>query len=415
MKKILYVLHSGITGGTFLTNKDLMRNVQEKYEIYLLTAENNDFKIYEYSENELKFIRKYSRHLNINVSINDSDIELHEWDAKEFHNSWFSFIYFDILTKFDIDIIHIRHLINHSFDLPQVAKKLDIPVMLSLHDFYFICPFYVLLNENNQYCAGKCSDNIDNCYCPLYTLENINSKEIIPQWRENVLKMFSYVDYFITTSEIVKKLFLDIYNDTTIINSDNFKVIEHGRDFPKLNENYYEIPSFKKPIKILCPSNHLNIMKGSKLIKQIKIEDKNNLIEFHYLGNCHDNIEEYGISHGRFERDEFYKKVKEIEPSFIGIFSVWPETFCHTLTEAWSCGIPVIGTNIGVIEDRIKTNNGGWIIDRNNPKSIFGILEDIIENKKYLEMAHNVSKINLKDTKTMADEYMIVYDLMLTR
>ena len=33
MKKILYVLHSGITGGTFLTNRDLMGNVEGEYEI----------------------------------------------------------------------------------------------------------------------------------------------------------------------------------------------------------------------------------------------------------------------------------------------------------------------------------------------------------------------------------------------
>ena len=51
MKRILYVLHSGVTGGTFLTNKDLMRNVQKDYEIYLLTAEYNDLKIYRYYEN----------------------------------------------------------------------------------------------------------------------------------------------------------------------------------------------------------------------------------------------------------------------------------------------------------------------------------------------------------------------------
>lgn len=415
MKKILYVLHSGITGGTFLTNKDLMRNVQENYEIYLLTAENNDFKIYEYSKNELKFIKKYPRHLNVNVPINDSKIELHEWNAKEFHNSWFSFIYFDILTKFDIDVIHIRHLINHSFDLPQVAKKLGLPVMLSIHDFYFICPFYVLLNENNQYCSAECGDNNENCYCPMYTLENINSKETIPQWRENVLEMFSYVDYFVTTSEIVKKLFLEVYEDRTIINPDNFKVIEHGRDFPELDEVYNEIPSFEKPVKILCPANHLNIMKGSELIKQIKQEDTQDLIEFHFLGNCHDGIEEYGISHGRFERDDFYLKVEEIKPSFIGIFSIWPETFCHTLTEAWSCGIPVIGTNIGVIEDRIEKNNGGWIIDMDNPKMIFDLLDDIIENEKYAKMVSNVSKIGLKDTKTMALEYIEIYDSMLNK
>lgn len=413
MKKILYVLHSGVTGGTFLTNKDLMRNVEKDYEIFLLTAENNDFKIYNYSKNELNFIKKYPRHLNINVPINDSTIDSHIWDAKEFHNSWYSFIYFDILTKFDIDLVHIRHLINHSFDLPQVAKKLDIPVMLSFHDFYFICPFYVLLDEDNQYCAGNCNDNGDNCYCPMPSLGNIHSKEIISQWRENVLEMFSYVDYFVTTSEIVKNLFLDIYKERTVINSDNFKVIEHGRDFPELDKSYYEVPTFEKPIKILCPANHLNIMKGSELIKNIKLQDKNDMIEFHFLGNCHDNIENYGISHGTFERDEFFMKVDEIKPSFIGIFSIWPETFCHTLTEAWSCGIPVIGTNIGVIEDRICKNNGGWIIDRNNPKMIFNMLKNIIENEKYFEMVGNVSKIKLKDTKSMAFEYLQLYKLML--
>ncbi len=413
MKKILYVLHSGVTGGTFLTNKDLMSVVQKNYEVYLLTAESNHLKVYKYSENKLSFIKKYPRHLNINVPIDDSDIDLHEWNAIEFHNSWLSFIYFDILTKFNIDIIHIRHLINHTFDLPQVAKKLGIPVMLSIHDFYFVCPFYVLLDENNQYCAGKCRDNNENCYCPMDSLGNINSKEIISKWRENVLKMFSFADYFVTTSEIVKKLFLDIFTDESIINSDNFKVIEHGRDFPELTKIYYEIPSFEKPIKILCPANHLNIMKGSQLIKQIKLEDENNLIEFHFLGKCHDNVEDYGISHGTYERDDFYKKVNEIKPSFIGIFSIWPETFCHTLTEAWSCGIPVIGTNIGVIEDRIRKNNGGWIIDRNNPKIIFDILEDIIKNNEYAEIADNVSKINLKDTKTMASEYIKIYELML--
>lgn len=413
MKKILYVLHSGVTGGTFLTNRDLMRNVENDYEIYLLTAEDDDFKVYRYFENELKIIKKYPRHLKLNVAIDESDIDIHVWNAQEFHNSWFSFIYFDILTKFNIDIVHIRHLINHSFDLPQVAKKLDIPVMLSFHDFYFICPFYVLLDENNQYCEGKCSDNNCNCYCPWDYLENIHSKEIISKWRENVLEMFSYVDCFVTTSEIVKKLFLDIYCDSSVINSDNLKVIEHGRDFPDLDRVYYEIPTFEKPVKILCPANHLNVMKGSELIKNIKREDKDGLIEFHFLGNCHDGLWDYGISHGTFQRDDFSRKVAKIKPSFIGIFSIWPETFCHTLTEAWSCGIPVIGTNIGVIEDRIVKNNGGWIIDRDNPKRIFDLLEDIIENEKYLEMVDNVSKIYLKDTKEMAGEYLKIYDLML--
>lgn len=414
MKKILYVLHSGVTGGTFLTNKDLMKNVEKEFDVYLLSAENKFLKLFSFSNNKLKLIRKYHRNYGINVETEETETNNISWSAKDFHNSWLSNIYFEILVNYNIDIVHIRHLINHSFDLPQVAEKLNIPIVLSLHDFYFLCPFYTLLDENYNYCAGECSHNKKNCYCPMDSLSDINSKEFISEWRVNVLKMFNYINVFVTTSFFVKDLFLSIYSNEDIINNNNFKVIEHGRDFPKLKKQMFEIPSSNKPIKILCPANHLNIMKGSQLIKRIKEEDNKNLIEFHFLGNCHDGIEEYGFSHGTFERDEFHKKVEEIKPSFVGIFSIWPETFCHTITEAWSCGIPVIGTNIGVIQDRILKNKGGWIVDRNNPKKAYEYMAEIFENKEeYLEIANNIKTMDLKDTKMMSIEYIQIYNNLL--
>ena len=398
MKRILYVLHAGTTGGTFLTNKDLMKNVEKKFDIFLLSAEYNNLNLFKYKNNELKLIKQYSRNEN--------------WSAKNFHSSWLTYIYFNILNEFKIDLIHIRHLINHSFDLPQIAKKLNIPVVLSFHDFYFICPYYVLLDENTKYCAGICEDNNFSCYNPLKSLNDLNSKEIISQWREEVLKLFNYVDCFVTTSDFVKNLFLSIYPEIT--NISYFKVITHGRDFHKLNEDYFEVPSKNKPIKILCPANHLNEMKGSELIKQIKKEDKGNKLEFHFLGNCHNGVEEFGIDHGTFESDDFYNKVKEIKPSFIGIFSIWPETFCHTLTEAWSSGIPVIGSNIGVIEERIQKENGGWIIDINDSKRAYEkILEVGNDKKEYIKVQKQVSKMIFKTTKEMADEYLEIYKKLL--
>ena len=414
MKKILYVLHSGITGGTFLTNKDLMKNVEKNYIVYLLGAENDYFRLFKYYKKKLKLIKEYPRNLKLNVTINESNFESDKWSAKKYHNSWLTYIYFDILTNFEIDIVHIRHLINHSFDLPQIAKKLNIPVVLSMHDFYFLCPFYTLLDENNNYCGGICPDNNKNCYVPMNSLNDINSKEIIHEWREKVLKMFSYIDYFVTTSDIVKNLFLSIYTDEKIINKDNFKVIEHGRDFSNRKRKYYEIPNLNNKIKILCPANHLNIMKGSEVIKAIKKEDTDNLLEFHFLGNCHDGIEEYGINHGTFERDEFYKKVDKIKPSFVGIFSIWPETFCHTITEAWSCGIPVIGSNIGVIEDRILKNNGGWIIDRNNAKKAYDSIIEISKNTdEYTDMINNIKSIKFTSTFEMSQNYLEIYQNLL--
>ena len=399
MGKILYVLHSGRDGGTFQTNEDLMRNIVDLHDVFLLAAESDKLELFQYSNESFISLKIYQRNK--------------KWSAKHFHNNWLSYIYYDIFLNYDFDLVHIRHLIFHNFDLPRIAKKLNIPVVFSLHDFYLICPFYILLNENKKFCKGICNDNSINCYTSFKILDDINSKELINEWRLNVADLFNYVDYFVTTSDFVRDLFISVYPQLSEL---NFEVIEHGRDFLNPEKKYYEIPSLDKPIKILCLANNLNLEKGYGVIKGIINEDTNSLLEFHFLGNCRSDITKYGINHGTFIRDEFYKKVDEIKPSFIGIFSIWPETFCHTITEAWSCGIPVLGSNIGVIQDRIIKNNGGWIIDIDDYKKSYEIILNIVKDEDcYLKIIDSISKMKLKSTYEMANDYLEIYDKLLER
>ena len=72
------------------------------------------------------------------------------------------------------------------------------------------------------------------------------------------------------------------------------------------------------------------------------------------MGIISDDLEDVGIYHGKYKNEEFCETVNKIKPSFIGIFSICPETYCHVLTEAWSCGIAVLATNIGALKDRRK-------------------------------------------------------------
>lgn len=413
LKRILYVLHSGMSGGTFHTTMDLMKNLNDSYDILVLGAESDSLRLYDFSNGNLELIKKYSRDFKLRESSSHASTLANKWSANDFHDSWTTYIYFEILIKYNIDIVHIMHLINHSFDLPQVADKLNMPVILSIHDYYFLCPFYTLVDENNKYCKAKCNNNNENCYLPWDILDDVNSKEIILKWRENILKMFSFIDYFIAPSELIKELFFTIYDNRKIINNDNFKIIEHGRDFPKIAKTFYEIPSKEKPIKILCLANNLDTLKGADVIKNIKKCDSDNLIEFHFLGSCKEDLSRYGIPHGRYEQDEFYDKVYEIKPSFIGIFSISPESFCHTLTEAWSCHIPVIGSNIGVIKDRIIKNSGGWIVDINNPKTTYNSIMAISKNlKEYHDIVENLKSMNFKSISEMVSEYVEIYKLV---
>lgn len=367
---ILFVLHEkiGTIGGTGFTNLDVINNLDDKFQAFILTSDGEDFELWKVGST-LEKIANFNYHA----------------EKHEFLDSKLATIYEEILSKLDIRIIHINHLINHTFDLVELANKKDIPYVLSIHDFYYICPSIHLIDENFNYCEFKCGD------CKY--------ENILKKWREYSFKLLKYAYLNIVPSSSVIKTYRLIFSDLN-----NFKLIEHGRNIkksdikPKLTKN---------PIKIAIPG-HISQHKGSLLIKKLKKLDKNNLLEFHFMGTTIPNLNKYGVNHGRYEREDFNKVISEINPSFIAILSTCPETFSHTLTESWMTGIPVIATNLGALKERISKTGGGWLVDYKNPQKIYDTILSI-DDETYLKKVENISKIKFKSIEDMASEYNKVY------
>lgn len=390
-KRILYILHA-FGGGTSQTNEDLMQHVEKEYECYLLYQKNNKMSLLKY---------KNKKYINIGIwNINSN------WSIDKLYDEKFEKMYYQILKNLNVDLIHIRHLINHTFDLPNVAHKMNIPIILSFHDFYFICPSYCLLDGDFNYCGAICNENSIRCVSFLNMGEIKDLRSYVDVWRYNIFKLFSKINSFVTTSKIVKDLFLSVFPE---MQDENFHIIEHGRDFLEEYSNTHSIPSEGDPIKILFPGI-LKEHKGSEVIREIKELDKESKLEFHFLGKIPDSLSNVGIYHGEYDRGNFSKKVSEIKPSFIGIFSIWPETYCHTLTESWSCNVPVISSKIGVIEDRMLKNDGGWFIDIRNPHSAYNdILKISNDTEGYIKIQKNLKNINFKNSEKMAEDYLKIY------
>jgi hypothetical protein len=86
------------------------------------------------------------------------------------------------------------------------------------------------------------------------------------------------------------------------------------------------------------------VHKGARFLRKLEQVDAEKRLEFHFLGNVVGECRDLGVNHGPYERGKFNDRVREIGPSFIGIFSVCPETYCHTLKEAWAAGVPVLAS-----------------------------------------------------------------------
>ena len=103
----------------------------------------------------------------------------------------------------------------------------------------------------------------------------------------------------------------------------------------------------------------------------------------------------------------------EIKPHFIGILSIWPETYCHTLSEAWSCGVPVLVLELGALGERVNKNGGGYFLENDAQKAYDKIME-ISENvDEYAKITEEISKIKFKTTKEMSEEYLDIYNNFL--
>lgn len=75
----------------------------------------------------------------------------------------------------------------------------------------------------------------------------------------------------------------------------------------------------------------------------------------------------------------FQQLVTNISPDIAAVFSIWPETYCHTLTESWASGLPVIGLAYGAVEERINKHGGGWLAS-NNAKECYDLINSLRSN-----------------------------------
>lgn len=372
LPRVMFVI-STRTGGTPQTNLDLMRGVASFYDCYVLACNTHQIEIMIADDSGYSVVETFPLCDTIKFASHKSS----EYDE----------IVRSILVRYDIDLLHIRHLAWHSLNLPKLAKDLEIPVVNSFHDFYTICPSVNLIDSNGVYQAhGVVANGFNPLWKDKTVLSNAWGQKDLDLWRTKMSEALIYSDVFVTTCQSAKDVIVDALPE--LIEADNiFEVIPHGRDFSQFVPSTTK-PNELEPLRVLLPGN-ISISKGAALIRDIKVLDILGQIEFHVLGACDDSLVGVVIQHGRYERSEFTEKVQTINPHIGAVFSIWPETYCHTLTECWVAGLPVIGVEYGAVKERLEKTGAGWLCS-NSAEDIYQQLLDIKSLNDWEEKVENI-------------------------
>ena len=145
-KNILYVLHMDFRtdavnniGGTQFHVKDLVGHMRRENNVFVVARDERQLRLTVYLEQEQMTFTFPIGEKNLFMPFTSAQI------AKAFRL---------ILTAFSINMVHVHHVSDLSFDFFGITKELGIPLLLTLHDYYFICPSIKLLEDKTSYCGG---------------------------------------------------------------------------------------------------------------------------------------------------------------------------------------------------------------------------------------------------------------------
>ena len=364
--RVLYVL-STRTGGTPQTNQDLMKALDDRIEAFVLRCNASLVTLMYYQDDTYVEMEVHALNEPIKAFPHRSD----EYDAVV--AGW--------IVKYAIELVHIRHIAWHGLGLVDISKALGLPVVFSFHDYYTVCPTVKLLDNADQYCGGTCTASEGQCRHELWTepdfppLKNAG----IGDWHKQFASILDKCDLFMTTTESARSIITANYEG---LKARAFFVIPHGRDFDAF-EQLAEPIEINENIRILVPGN-ISKAKGATIINQLGQVARQARIEIHLLGDVSEDVDVTDgiIRHGTYKREQFAEKVRAIKPHVGGIFSIWPETYCHTLTELWACGVPVIGFDFGAVGDRLRESSAGWLTAEPTADDVLQIIERLRTNVK---------------------------------
>lgn len=257
----------------------------------------------------------------------------------------------DFLQKCQVRLIHVEHLLNAEPYMMDIYKELQVPLVVTLHDYYFICPFIKLTNESDIYCEEKGEKACNECLAHREFYSATLGRDIkdIKDWREHWLSFLQEASLVIVPSKDMEQRVKRYFPLSSI----------QMRENPELISNEFQ----NIQVGLI---GALSTAKGSGLIKDVLslVAQRKSPIHFTLFGTLSDvqltpEEKQYITILGPYKEENIYSIISCHTVNYFWFPGVCPETYSYTLSIPIRLRIPCLSSDIGAIASRIQTHHWG--------------------------------------------------------
>ena len=278
------------------------------------------------------------------------------------------------------DVVHVEHLMGLPAAILAVLQKRRIPYVVTLWDFWWVCANAQLLtNDTQEVCAGP--DKFTNCArCALARTGSPALKLArpflpLPLARRNRLLQGGLAQ---AAALIAPAPFVQSWYAAHGVAMEKMVVIPPGLDYPPAAARFR--PPGARPFRVGYIGG-LSWQKGVHVLLRAfrQLSPPAELwvagdpdFDPGYVARLRQEAGERVQFLGKLDRGGVWRMLAQVD--VVVVPSLWYETFCFVVSEAFALGVPVVASDLGVLADRVRPGVDGFLFPPGDAATLAALL-----------------------------------------
>jgi len=291
------------------------------------------------------------------------------------------------------DVIHIQHLINLSVSFLLRAHDLGIPIVMTLHDYWFLCPGILLLDQSNKPCSHW--DNHLKCWV-CQNKKSFGPKIFLQGWsylrrrRKMMHHALNHCSRILAPSQTLLQLMINSGVRKSLIQYWPFGISTEAirrsktRDVPLHNPirlGYVGTFSPQKGVDVLLEAFH-SVQNQNVELRLYGRENGDNEIKKR-ISRWKSRYNDPRIQFkGGFVPEEIGRIHEEID--VLVVPSSWYENRPLVILEAFAAGNPVLGSNFGGVGELVGNLGSEWLFDMGSTAGLAAQIKNLLSNPELI-------------------------------
>jgi GT2 family glycosyltransferase/glycosyltransferase involved in cell wall biosynthesis len=254
-----------------------------------------------------------------------------------------------------IDHAVLHHGLGHHADLRRIAALLPCPLDIIVHDYASFCPRVHLIGSKNRYCGEPGLAECAICVAQAgdETDERLGPAELVAR---SAREFAGARGIFAPSADTARRL---------------------ARHFPGAMAEVTPWEDDLAPVALVPPRDRrrriavvggIGTAKGAEILLACALDanQRSLPLEFMIAGSSSDDetLLETGrvFITGAYPPEEAERVIAGLRADLAFIPSIWPETWCFTLSEAWRAGLYTLAFDLGAQAERITATGRGAVL-----------------------------------------------------